>query len=77
MAMSLKDCSDTQVNATTFIRTSNAHLQAPRGSHSTQSVAAAGKACAPRRGSLQAKLALHRGAQPSCQQSAQLVGAES
>jgi hypothetical protein len=52
--MSLKDHSDTWVNATTFIHTSNAHLQGPRGSHGTQSVTslgtASGKACARRKG---------------------------
>jgi hypothetical protein len=48
--MSLKDHSDTWVKAT-FTHTSNAHLQGPRESHSTQSVAskstAAGKASVP------------------------------
>jgi hypothetical protein len=42
--MSLKDHSDTWVNATTFIHTSNAHLQSPRGNHSTWSVASQGNA---------------------------------
>jgi hypothetical protein len=51
MAMSLKDHSGTGVNATTFIHTSNAHLQGPGGSHGMRLVASqstvAGKACAP------------------------------
>jgi hypothetical protein len=52
MAMSLKDHSDTRVNAATFIHTSNTHLQGPRGNHSTQ---------LPHRALWQAKLVFHGG----------------
>jgi hypothetical protein len=54
MAGSLKDHSDTWVNATTFIHTANAHSQGPRGSHSVQALQ-------------QTRLVLHRGAPPSSQ----------
>jgi hypothetical protein len=55
MALSLNDHSDTWVNATTFIHTSNVCLQDTRGCHSTQVVTSqgtvAGKACAPQESS--------------------------
>jgi hypothetical protein len=78
VAMSLKDRSDSWVNAT-FINTSNVCLQGPRGSQGTWLVTsqgtAAGKACTPQESStsqfIQAEIArssIHSGERATTQQ---------